>query len=193
MEYCHLESLIAKLSSIDAISSEDSLWSDVTALPKCKDSLTRAQEQDLDILLAPLSKQFIIKNCTSGNLGCLIKLCLEKCEEAKRISITSIFQSFEIYLKYSFFSLRCFRLDLSHICGPLSNLLFTLRLICRHFIERMPVEALQRHMSIYKTDTDENCPNDGGIDIESGLDSKLCRALVSILCNIPLRFDTFLL
>ena len=113
-------------------------------------------------------------------------------------------------------------LDLSREAPILASVLLVFRLICRHFAERMPVEALQRHLSLCNTisssntnssdsssdsappsssDAEKKVNVDGGVPrtsnksnkknqglrIDSGVDSKLCHTLFSIICKIPLR------
>ncbi|XP_063723494.1 dymeclin-like isoform X2 [Symsagittifera roscoffensis] len=115
--------------------------------------------------------------------------------------------------------------NLSREAPILASVLLVFRLICRHFVERMPVEALQRHLSLCNTISSTNTNSsdsssdsappsssdgekkvnvDGGVPrtsnksnkknqglrIDSGVDSKLCHTLFSIICKIPLSNST---
>ncbi|XP_075243415.1 dymeclin-like isoform X2 [Convolutriloba macropyga] len=147
-------------------------------------------EEELDVFLAPLLKQFILKNCSSANLGTLVKLCVEKSQEVQLATIS----------------------NLTVEAPQLATLLLILRLICRHFLERMPVEALQRHLTMSHTpdtpDEETHVSSSGqltngegamygrqagGLKIESGVDTKLCRSLFSVICKIPLSNSTIAL
>ena len=91
METQNLENVVAKLSSIDSINNLESLWDDFIEMSKqiFDVFLSRSQEEEIDKLLAPLFKQFIVKNCSSTNLYTLVKLCMEKSDEIKQTSISS--------------------------------------------------------------------------------------------------------
>ena len=82
------EALLAKLSSLSSVSDEDDLWKQIGSLSLELRPTSREDEEAFDTQYSPLLKQFSVKNCSSGNLATLSKLCVAKCQQLLCVSVT---------------------------------------------------------------------------------------------------------